>query len=68
MDLNCLTENVSVSNLSDLQKLVNACAKRNNNICKKKTQILSDFWLLCNLEIDTFCDKQPRFVKTYENF
>ena len=59
---------MSISGLSDHQKLTNACAMRNNNICKQKTQILPDFWLLCKLEINTFCDKQSRFIKTYENF
>ena len=35
MDLKCLSENLSISDLSDHQKLANARAKRNNNICKK---------------------------------
>ena len=66
MDLDCLLENVSILDLSDIQKLANACAKRNNNIYKK-TQILHYFWLLGKPEIDTFCDKQSRSIKTFEN-
>ena len=34
MDLNCLSENVSISGMSDYQDFANACAKRNNNVCK----------------------------------
>ena len=34
MDLDCLSEKMSISGLSDLEKLVNACTKRNNNIYK----------------------------------
>ena len=34
MDLDCLSENVSISGLSDHQ-LANSCAKKDNNICKK---------------------------------
>ena len=35
MDPDCLSENVSITGLSDLQKFANGCAKRNNNIYKK---------------------------------
>ena len=35
MNLNCVSENAPISSLSDLKKLTNACAKRNNNIYKK---------------------------------
>ena len=70
MDLDCLSENMAISSLSDHQKLVNMLAQRQIIIFpkKKKTQLLTDFWLLGNLEIDTLCDKQSRFIKTYENF
>ena len=61
MDLDCLSENVSISGLSDLEKLANAFT------IYKKTQLLPDFWLLCKREIDTFCDKQSRFSKTFKN-
>ena len=38
MDLDCLSENVSILRLSDHQKLAIFCAKGNNNICKKYKQ------------------------------
>ena len=38
MDLDCLSENVSILCLSDHQKLAIICAKRINNICKKYKQ------------------------------
>ena len=68
MDLDCLTANMPISGLIDHEKLANAYANRNNNICKKKKQILPDFRLLCKLEIDTFWDKHSRTIKTFGNF
>ena len=36
MDVDCISETVKISGLSDRPKLANACAKKNNNIRKKK--------------------------------
>ena len=55
MDLDCLLEIVSISHLSDHQKLIIVWTKRNNNI-SKMTQILPDFWLSFKRVIVTFCD------------
>ena len=66
MYVDCLSENVSISGLSDLQKLSNACAKRNNNIYKKH-KYYSTSGCCINLKFTHFAIniQDPR---SFENF
>ena len=41
IDFDCLSENVSISGLSDYQKLVNVCVERNNDLYKKHKYYLT---------------------------
>ena len=63
----CLSENVSISGLSDHQKLANACAKRNNNICKKHIYY-PPTGCCAKRENAKVCNKQSRSIKIFENF